>query len=292
MKERELGLLPLEWIRAYEAAARTGSFTLAARELGLTQAAVSQRIGHLEARIGAALFVRQVRRVVLTVEGETWLPSVSAALQSLRQSAEDLFASGRRRVTISASASISELWLVPRLAAAPQSERPDLSVKTMVVSTDPRNAEHKAIRVRYGAGGWGDEHQAPLFREALAPIAAPGLLKQGDWHGLPRIGLTGPRAGWKEWCAYTNDQPTPQPALRFDSMAAAMAAARAGLGVLLGSLPLACADLASGGLVQVSDATLSPRETYWLLAGSETVSRKQWHHLTTLFCDPSPPSAP
>jgi len=292
MADRDLGLLPLEWIRAYEAAARTGSFTLAARELGLTQAAVSQRIGHLEARIGAALFIRQVRRVVLTVEGETWLPVVSGALQSLHQSAEDLFSAGRRRITISASASISELWLVPRLAAAPPDERPDLSIKTMVLGAEPGRAEPKTVRIRYGAGEWGDDYHAPLYREALAPVVAPGLLELGDWRALPRIGLTGPRAGWKEWCASAGDPAAANPTLRFDSLAAALAAARAGLGVLMASLPLAAADLAARRLVRVGEHELSPRETYWILAGIETVSRRQWQQLTALFCAPSPPSAP
>lgn len=292
MKDRQIGLPPLEWIRAFEAAARTGSFTLAARELGLSQAAVSQRIGHLEARVGAALFLRQARRVVLTVEGETWLPFVSAALKSLQQSAEDLFAAGRRRITISASASVSELWLVPRLALIPADDRPDLSITTMVLSADSGPAKPQAVRIRYGAGGWAEAYRAPLYAEALAPVAAPSLPSAGDWRNLPRIGLTGPRAGWKEWCAATGDPAAPLPTLRFDNFAAALSAARAGLGVLLGSLPLLHRDLAAGTLVPLAENTLRPRETYWLLAGTDTVSRRQWDRLAEHFCDPTPPAVP
>ena len=76
--------LPLEWIRAFEAAARLGSFTAAAEECGLTQSAISQRIGHLEARLGAQLFIRQARQITLTSEGEAWLPHVQGALLGLR----------------------------------------------------------------------------------------------------------------------------------------------------------------------------------------------------------------
>jgi len=67
---------PLEWVRVFEAAARLGSFTAAAEELGLTQAAVSQRIRNLELRIGAQLFDRQARGVTLSTQGEAWQPHV------------------------------------------------------------------------------------------------------------------------------------------------------------------------------------------------------------------------
>ncbi|MCY1126446.1 LysR family transcriptional regulator [Frigidibacter sp. RF13] len=292
MNNRHTDLPPLEWVRAFEAAARLGSFTLAASELGLTQAAVSQRIGHLEARLGAALFLRQARRIILTVEGEAWLPFVTEALRSLQQSTDDLFSTGRRRIAISASTSISELWLVPRLAGLAAADRPDLSIRTMVLNIDPGPPEPQVVRIRYGVGGWAESYRAPLYAEALAPVAAPQLLSGRDWRDLPRIGLTGPRAGWKEWCAASGGPATPQPTLRFDSFAVAAAAARAGLGVLVGSLPLLTRDLADGSLVRLSSETLRPRETYWLLAGTDTVSRRQWDRLTALFCDVSRPSDP
>ncbi|HCE71900.1 MAG TPA: LysR family transcriptional regulator, partial [Ruegeria sp.] len=69
-------LPPLDWLRVFEAAGRLGGFSAAAREFGLTQAAVSQRIGNLEAWLGRALFVRGPRGVTLTVEGESYLPLV------------------------------------------------------------------------------------------------------------------------------------------------------------------------------------------------------------------------
>ena len=76
MANRKIDTLPLEWVRVFEAAGRVGSFTAAAQECGLTQAAVSQRIRNLEERIGTNLFSRQARGVTLTVDGEAWLPYV------------------------------------------------------------------------------------------------------------------------------------------------------------------------------------------------------------------------
>ncbi len=116
MHNRKLENLPLEWVRVFEAAGRTGNFTTAAQEAGLTQAAVSQRIRNLEARIGTQLFTRQARGVSLTVEGEAWLPYVTSALQALNRSAEELFGKPLKSITISASASITQMWIVPRLA--------------------------------------------------------------------------------------------------------------------------------------------------------------------------------
>lgn len=285
MDNREFDNLPLEWIRAFEAAGRTGSFSAAARDLGLTQAAISQRIGNLEARLGAPLFLRQARRVVLTVEGETWLPAVTDALLALRQSAQDLFSSRRRRIAISASASITELWIAPRLAGLAADRRPDLVFHTMVLGAEAAGPGPQPVRIRYGAGGWKEPFQTPLYAEALAPVAAPALLARAtDWRQLPRLGLTGPRAGWKEWPANAGGPGLPAPGLRFDSFAAALAAARAGVGVLLASLPLTAPEIAAGRLVQLDDTILRPRETYWILAGNDAVSPRQWSMLTKLLC--------
>ena len=115
MPDMSLNNIPLEWVRAFEVAGRTGTFTTAAKESSVTQASISQRISNLEQRIGAQLFVRNARGVTLSVQGEAWLPYVTAAFRSLDESYEELFGIQREKITISASASINELWLSPRL---------------------------------------------------------------------------------------------------------------------------------------------------------------------------------
>ncbi|MDH6233893.1 DNA-binding transcriptional LysR family regulator [Mesorhizobium soli] len=115
--DKQHDTLPLlEWIRVFEAAARLGSFTAAAKELGLTQAAVSQRIRNLELKLATQLFDRQARGVCLSTQGEAWLPHVQTALAQLAHSAANLFAAPRRKIIIAASSSVIELWIVPRLA--------------------------------------------------------------------------------------------------------------------------------------------------------------------------------
>lgn len=104
MADVALRNISLEWVRAFEASARTGSFTAAATELLITQAAVSQGISQLETQLGRVLFLRRARGITLTVEGEAWLPFVSAALRSLAESYEEIFGVKREVLTVSASA--------------------------------------------------------------------------------------------------------------------------------------------------------------------------------------------
>ncbi len=271
--------LPLEWIRAFEAAGRLGSFVAAAAELGVTQAAVSQRIGHLEAQLGLRLFLRKARGVALTVEGETWLPQLSPHLRALQQTADDLFGSGPRRITVSASASVIQHWLVPRLRHLRPSDRLNFSLSTVVLHGD-FDTQSSMVEIRYGTGPWPGLRAAKLFDEALAPVASPDLAAQGNWQALPRIALSGPRAGWADW-----PDPGPAPQIRFDSFAAGLAAATHGAGVLLASLPLCAPALASGLVQQLGSRILRPEGSYWLLSPSARISDGQWHTLTRLFCE-------
>ncbi|MCP4209504.1 MAG: LysR family transcriptional regulator [Shimia sp.] len=276
--------LPLEWVRAFEAAARLGSFTAAAQETGLTQSAISQRIGNLEARLGTQLFVRQARRITLTVDGEAWLPHVQAALVGLRDSTEALFGVSRNRLTISASGSINELWLVPRLEQLAEVSGAQITLSTMVVASGDTK-DDAAVRIRYGRGDWPVAYAVPLYEERLSPVVAPALLAQGNWKVFPRLSVSGPRPSWRRWCAETDTPTTPVAHLRFDSFGAGLAAARAGQGVLLASLPLVQSELDAGRLVRVTDEVLRHHETYWLLGTKERLSRRQWRQLSGCLVD-------
>ncbi|QYX55360.1 LysR family transcriptional regulator [Roseovarius sp. SCSIO 43702] len=285
MAELSLDTISLEWIRAFESAGRTGSFTAAATETGLTQAAISQRITHLERRLGTQLFVRNARGVTLSVDGESWLPYVTAALRDLGESCEAFFGLDRRKVSISASASVTALWLAPRLARWQGDDRPEIAFSTMVLQSESQHLD-ATIRVRYGVGDWGDHHKVPLFAEAIGAVAAPHLLREGAaWQTLPRLALSGPRAGWPEWARQTGDPMTPVPSVRFDSLGGALAAAEAGAGVLLASLPLCRDRLAAGSLVQVSDAVLTPPETYWMIARKDALTGALWRRLSERFAE-------
>lgn len=286
MDRNRFDTIPLEWIRAFEAAARCGSFTAAAQETGVTQSAISQRIDKLERRLGTHLFLRQARSIALTVEGEAWLPHVRSAFDNLRASSEGLFGVARSRLNVSASSSIIDLWILPRLARLTAGLDAHLSFRTMVLANDAA-LDDDTIRIRYGAGDWPLAFKAKLYNETMAPVVAPSLRETGrDWEALPRIALSGPRPGWTEWSGRFGTPTTPLPLLRFDTFGSALAAARAGHGVLLASLPLIEAELAAGDLVRVGEDSLSHHESYWLLASREAVSRRQWDVLETLLRQP------
>ena len=286
MTNASMDKLPLEWIRVFEAAGRTGSFTGAAHEVGLTQAAVSQRIAHLESRIGAQLFTRQARGVTLTVEGEAWLPHVSAALRSLNRSADELFGKPLQKLVVSASASVIQLWIVPRLAKLDPGRHLQLALTTMTIEPDfaRSNAD---VEIRYGRGPWNALIAARLYPEVLTPMASPNLLAdKRPWQELPRIAVAGPRPGWQEWAERIGDAAPPAPRLRFDSFVAALGAARAGLGVLLGSVPLCARELADGTLLRLSHDALAQESGYWLTAREAVMPARQWQQLVAGLCAP------
>lgn len=267
MRERPDNLPPLEWIRVFEAAARLGSFTAAGMELGLTQAAVSQRIRNLELRIGAQLFDRQARGVNLSTQGEAWLPHVQAALSQLAHSTSNLFAAPRRKITVAASGSIMELWVVPRLASIGRA-LPHLQLSFETIQRLPDYSRSEAdLEIRFGDGAWPDTKATRLYLEELAPVAAPHLLERsaGDWQSLPRIATSGPRLGWRDWTIATDAQPPPVPMLRFDTFVQALLAAEAGTGVLLGSLPLCRAALKAKRLVRLERKSLHMEAGYWVV---------------------------
>ncbi|MDU9005104.1 LysR family transcriptional regulator [Sedimentitalea todarodis] len=279
MPDRQFKIPPLEWIRAFEAAARCGSFTAAAAETGLTQSAISQRIGQLEKRLGTTLFYRRARSIELTIEGEAWLPHVRTALNSLRDSSEALFGAGSRQLTLSASQSIIGLWLLPRLRRLQGVAAGQLTIQSMVLGAHEA-ALDDVIRIRYGAGDWPHDHKMQLFTEQVAPLAAPKLIeRRGPWTDWPRIACSGPRPGWSTWASRFGIPTTPVPQLRFDTFLSALDAARSGMGVLLGSLPLCSEDIKARRLVRLSDDVLAHSDSYWVIAGSDAIARAQWYEL-------------
>ncbi|WP_422037285.1 LysR family transcriptional regulator [Roseibium sp.] len=284
MDESFYKLPPLEWVRAFEAAARLGSFTAAAAETGLTQPAISQRIGQLEKHLGTQLFLRQARTISLTVDGETWLPHVQAALRTLSESAELLFASHRLRLTISASQSVISMWLAPRLARACVATGAQISVQSYVLGGQTATTD-TIIQIRYGSGDWPHHFQRPLYKEALAPVCAPELACE-DWTTLPRIACTGPRPDWGQFSGRFGISSTPIPRIRVDTLHGAIAAAKAGQGVALGSLALCAEEINAGTLIRLGNDVYEHSETYWLLASRNAIGGRQWDALSSELVSP------
>ena len=273
-----LSRIPLEAFRVFEAAARHRNFTAAARELGVTQAAVSRRIQLLEDRLGTRLFERRGRHVALTGAGERLHGRTRAALDYLAEAIAPHARADERPVSVVASGSISHLWLGPHLRAFARL-RPDVSVKLLTSDamddlTDPRHD----LSVLYSLGSHPDWELTPILPERLAPVAAPaylaergldaGRLTAEDVARLDLVDYEAFNAHWRtlrDWAAAAGlARHALAPRVTVSTYLMAVEAALGGDGVALGSLALIDGHLAAGRLVALTDTVLETGFAYHL----------------------------
>jgi DNA-binding transcriptional LysR family regulator len=256
VKAGTIAMPPLIWLRSFEAAARLSSFTAAAGELGLTQAAVSQHIGLLESRLKTDLFTRMARGVQLTPQGAAYLPHIQSAFGTIGWSTAELFTPrASHRVTLRSPISFAALMLAPALPAL-SAALPHIQLDITTIHKPSDHEEPGAeLDIRFGNGSFSGRRGERLTRERLVPISAPRLAGHEDWTTLPLLTVAGAREMWGEWFAAAGMAGSRAQGHRFDSFIAALEAARHGAGVILGSRPLADAAISEGALV-----TLSPLE--------------------------------
>jgi LysR family transcriptional regulator, glycine cleavage system transcriptional activator len=170
------GLPPLLLLRAFEAAARAASFTAAAKELNITQAAVSYQVRALEDHLGFALFERKPRGVKLTAMGVAYLAPVRKAFDDLAISTVGLFGSRTRvQIRVQAPVSFAALWLAPRLPGF-LAAYPDIEVR--LSSTVWENAVPDAatdLEIRYGDGRFPGYSSERLMNQSLAIACSPAV---------------------------------------------------------------------------------------------------------------------
>lgn len=207
MKNRPLvGLPTLTWLRAFEAAARTSSFTAAAGELRLTSGAISYQIRALEAHLGFALFERLPRGVKLTAMGVAYLPPVRKAFEQLADSTVGLFgASERGQITVHAPVSLASLWLAPRLPAF-MAAHPSIELRlSSVIWDNPVPDVATDLEIRYGNGQWHGYRAERLMHQPIVAVCSPALLEStrsigNAAHWLPRhlIHIMGHEDHWQQ----------------------------------------------------------------------------------------------
>lgn len=168
-------LPPLSWLRAFEAAARTGTFTAAADELGLTQAAISHQVRSLEGRLGYTLFNRHPRSLTLTEMGKAYLPSVRKAFDELSASTVGLFGHlGVNDLIVRVPVSFAALWLGPRLKAF-QSTYPRIAIRLYsAVWADALPADKTDVDIRFGHGDWLGMRSERIYQDvsiAVSPVS-------------------------------------------------------------------------------------------------------------------------
>jgi LysR family glycine cleavage system transcriptional activator len=239
-------LPPLNSLVAFESAGRLESFTAAGRELGLTQAAISRQIQHLEADLGVLLFSRSRRGMRLTPEGDILYRSVTTGLTSIADTASSLRQQqGRRNVTIGASLGFATFWLMPRL---PVFRSANASMDLRLVASDGLGdlaIERIDMAVRYGDGHWPAVNATRMFGGEMFPIVSPKLLKGkklplslDEFRGLPLLELESADPRWLGWEEWAQSQPErvklPAARIRFNNYPLLVQAAVAGEGVGIG----------------------------------------------------------
>lgn len=272
----------LNGLRAFEAAARHLSFTKAAEELHVTQAAVSHQIVRLEQQLGLRLFIRRNRSLTLTAEARAYLPAVQQAFDGLRQATMKLNRGKSSGIlTVTCMTSFAAAWLVPRLGIF-QARHPEIEVRlTTSLNLVDFRREDVDMGIRLGHGDWPGLRIDRLMGEEVFPVCAPSLLagaeplrKPADLarHTLLHIAQW-PR-GWADWLAEAGVRGLEGARnQRFDLHMTAFQMAAQGNGVALGVSPLVDADLAAGRLVIPFGPRLPVDYAYFVVAPEETADR-------------------
>jgi LysR family glycine cleavage system transcriptional activator len=273
-------LPPLTWLRAFEAAARTLSFTNAASELHITQAAVSKHVKSLEQHLRQPLFIRRPRGLDLSKTGAAYLPKVQDALERLAIGTREVF--GQRKtsaLTVRCAVSFGVNWLAPRLTGF-LDRHPHKTVRILSsVWNDAFDSDDFDLDIQYGSGNWPGFNSHRLTWEAITPICAPHLPDRSalntpaDLRHHRLLHVLGYHEGWGVWLKAAGAHGVDAGSgLHLDTSLTAFELAAQGAGVALGRSSLVEHAVASGRLIAPFGLKVPIDEAFYLVqpAGSST----------------------
>jgi len=259
-------------VRVFEAAARHQSFTRAAEELGMTQAAVSYQIKMLEDRIGAPLFVRMPRQVMLTAKGQQLAPAVTEAFDALRAAFAGMEEAVQSILTVTTLSTFASNWLIPRLGRF-QQLFPNIAVQISVGQQLVDLGQNEFdLGIRSGEGNWPGLEAHLLFPNLFTPVCSPDLIRgvelkePADLLKFPLISPSDP--WWKDWFEAAGVPEVDLSGRRENSLGIQQfegMAAMAGQGFALINPFFFPDDLAAGRLVQPFDLLAQSGRGYWLV---------------------------
>ncbi|MCH7696546.1 MAG: LysR family transcriptional regulator [Proteobacteria bacterium] len=166
---------------AFDSAARTGSFSAAARELNLTQGAISRQINALENQLDVSLFKRIRKTIILTDTGKVYAQEIHAALQTIRDASVNAMTNPLNAIlTLAILPTFGTRWLMPRFPLFLQ-ENPDITVN-FVTKLSPFDFHDEALHaaIHYGTPDWPDTVSTYLMGEESIPVCSPKLLNQNQ----------------------------------------------------------------------------------------------------------------
>lgn len=266
----------------FDVAARSGSFSKAARELGMTQSAVSHHVASLEAMLGTRLFDRIWRGIALTETGRELHQAAARAFPAL---ADGLAAVARvqsaRQITIHTDFAVAAYYLMPQLNRLREAAE-GADIRILTSQTPSVRALHRLdCGIIFGSGGALGPEAVPLTEEVVLPVASPAMareLGQLTARTLPNarlLRLESETGDWLDWNGYAALAALPRPrhgsGLTFNNYQMLMEAALLGDGVALGWRPLVDRLLESGRLVPVGPSVVRQRWGYFLLRAAAPV---------------------
>lgn len=264
-------LPPLNWLRAFEASARHLSFTNAARELHMTQSAVSQQIKSLENYLGKPLFHRRTRALELTEAAMTYLPTVQEAFAALLLGTRALVGVDRDQVLeVQSNLAFSVFWLTPRLGRLFE-RHPWINVNiTTAIWAPERTAAAADIEIRFGRSEWEGNKGERLTSGTFFPVCAPGAEAElTDIDALLDKRLfdcSGLLCNWERWLGGQGyGLPAGKVVNWATTFVVSLAAAQAGIGVAMAHEAVAEDLLKRGLLTRPFDFALPMEEAYYLI---------------------------
>lgn len=272
-------LPPLAALRVIEAAGRLGSFTKAASELGITQAAVSRQVAGVERALGISLFLRHGRGVELTEAGTRYIDAIRSAFRTLTEATAILrrgMAPPGKLLRVTVQPSFATIWLVPRLKAF-EAEHPDIQLviepdhRAVPLGPTPGRADGPDLAIRYGRGGWPGLRCRLLRSECLYPVCAPALADDAAPLQNRTLLLTSLPVDWLAWAEGSGIDIMAGPRrLVLHDYNIVIEAALRGQGIAMGRELLVGSLIADGRLVRASDRSVRDVTGYYLVA-PETV---------------------
>jgi LysR family glycine cleavage system transcriptional activator len=270
MQQDTIQLPPLNWLKTFVVAARLLNFTSAAKDLNMTQSAVSQQIKLLEDHLGQALFHREHKKITLTNTGMAYQPTVQEGLEAIQRSTQDLFTPLKYGIlTIQVNTAFLLLWLTPRIAEFIRLY-PDITLRIMSINWDAdRLTMSNDLVIDHGIGSWRNMDAYRLLTPKLRPFCSPEMkenLNNGmDLSNFSLIEILGNQQQWSAWLKETGLAISPH-AIRHevDTMATAAQLARSGVGIFLSYDELLVEDVRNGTLAAPFDRYVDTVDSYYL----------------------------
>ncbi|MDH4378162.1 MAG: transcriptional regulator GcvA [Ramlibacter sp.] len=270
---------PLNPLRVFESVARHLSFTAAAKELHITQGAVSHQIKTLETWLGFELFDRTNRRLKLTRSGEVYGAELTNAFAHIVQATQNLLVSGAHQIlTVRGYTTLFVRWLIPYLPKF-QADHPDIRVRLFSTSTDGTDfrREQADVGIIYGEGPWPGLHSDLLWTDALTPVMSPELAAKlpspcsvEDLLALPLLYSNRRPQHWSEWIAKAGATRGRNAGdIYCEDLSIVYQYAVDGLGIALGQLPYVAKELESGALVAPHPLVLTTSRGYHMVCPTE-----------------------